>query len=191
MFSKNFEIFFYFLFKVFGWERMSFLLFLVGEEWFSRLTRIPSGIFWRCKIDEILISFYLWFSVWNCLFGFLQKFASVCEARLRLCVWLLCWLNCWLRPFSEANQKRCTGLWNFSPTGHAWFKPDTSRTGQYPSTVSDERRFSEFDSVYSEKWSRLTSKRIIIPSSQLVRFLAVNSAVSKADFSTWGVRSFA
>ena len=63
-----------------------FLLFSVGEEWFSRLTRIPSGIFWRCKIDEILISFYPWFSVWNCLFGFLQKFASVCEARLRLCV---------------------------------------------------------------------------------------------------------
>ena len=65
---------------------MGFLLFSVGEEWFSRLTRIPSGIFWRCKIDEILISFYLWFSVWYCLFGFLQKFASVCEARLRLCV---------------------------------------------------------------------------------------------------------
>ena len=40
---------------------MGFLLFSVGEEWFSRLTRIPSGIFWRCKIDEILISFYLWF----------------------------------------------------------------------------------------------------------------------------------
>ena len=78
MFSKNFEIFFfYFLFKVFRWERMGFLLFSVGEEWFSRLTRIPSGIFWRCKIDEILISFYPWFSVWYCLFGFLQKFASV------------------------------------------------------------------------------------------------------------------
>ena len=40
-----------------------FLLFSVGEEWFSRLTRIPSGIFWPCKIDEILISFYSWFSV--------------------------------------------------------------------------------------------------------------------------------
>ena len=86
MFSKNFEFFFYFLFKVFRWERMGFLLFSVGEEWFSRLTRIPSGIFWRCKIDEILISFYPWFSVWYCLFGFLQKFASVCGARLRLCV---------------------------------------------------------------------------------------------------------
>ena len=46
---------------------------------------IPSGIFWRCKIDEILTySFYPWF-VWYCLFGF-QNFASVCEARLRLCV---------------------------------------------------------------------------------------------------------
>ena len=36
---------------------MGFLLFSVGEEWFSRLTRIPSGIFWRCKIDEISIFF--------------------------------------------------------------------------------------------------------------------------------------
>ena len=42
---------------------MGFLLFSVGEEWFSRLTRIRSGIFWRCKIDEILISFYPSFSV--------------------------------------------------------------------------------------------------------------------------------
>ena len=91
-FRKLFEIFFfYFLFKVFRWERMGFLLFSVGEEWFSRLTRIPSGIFWRCKIDEILISFYPLFSVWYCLFGFLQKFASVCEARLRLCVWNISW----------------------------------------------------------------------------------------------------
>ena len=33
---------------------MGFLLFPVGEEWFSRFMRIPLGIFWRCKIDEIL-----------------------------------------------------------------------------------------------------------------------------------------
>ena len=69
---------------------MFFLLFPVGEEWFSRFMRIPSSIFWCCKIDEILMSFYTWFSVWFCLFGFLQKFAtfcaSVCEARLRICV---------------------------------------------------------------------------------------------------------
>ena len=45
--------------------RKIFLLFPVGEEWFSRFMRIPSGIFWRCKIDEILtiMSFYPWFSV--------------------------------------------------------------------------------------------------------------------------------
>ena len=42
---------------------------------------IPLGIFWRCKIDEILTySFYPWFYVWYSLFGF-QNFASVCEAR--------------------------------------------------------------------------------------------------------------
>ena len=41
-----------------------FLLFSVGEEWFPRFMRIPSSIFWRCKIDEILtMSFYPWFSV--------------------------------------------------------------------------------------------------------------------------------
>ena len=62
-FRKILNFFFYFLFKVFRRERMGFSLFSVGEEWFSRLTRIPSGIFWRCKIDEILISFYPWFSV--------------------------------------------------------------------------------------------------------------------------------
>ena len=56
----------------------------------------PFGIFRRCKIDEILtiMSFYPWLSVWYCLFGFLQKFAtffaSVCEARLRLCVYFCC-----------------------------------------------------------------------------------------------------
>ena len=43
---------------------MGFLLLPVGEEWFSRFMRIPSGIFWRSKIDEILtMSFYTWFSV--------------------------------------------------------------------------------------------------------------------------------
>ena len=31
---------------------MGFLLFPGGEEWFSRLMRIPSGTFWRCKIDK-------------------------------------------------------------------------------------------------------------------------------------------
>ena len=29
---------------------MGFLLFSVGEEWFSRLTRIPSGIFGAVKL---------------------------------------------------------------------------------------------------------------------------------------------
>ena len=92
-FFEKFRIFFLiflFFFKCFRLREMGFLLFPVGEQWFSRFMRIPSGIFWRCKIDEILMSFYTWFSVWFCLFGFLQKFAtfcaSVCEARLRLCV---------------------------------------------------------------------------------------------------------
>ena len=85
--QKNFSFNFLFVFKVFRWGRWVFLLFSVGEEWFSRLMPIPSGIFWRCKIDEMLTySFYPWFYVWYCLFGF-QNFASVCEARLRLCVW--------------------------------------------------------------------------------------------------------
>ena len=79
-----------------------FLRFTVEKDGFSVVSswrRIvfeiygyPFGIFWRCKIDEILtiMSFYPWLSVWYCSFGFLQKlatfFSSVCEARLRLCV---------------------------------------------------------------------------------------------------------
>ena len=39
------------------------------------------------------MSFDAWLSVWYCLFGLLQKFAtffaSVCEARLRLCVYVV------------------------------------------------------------------------------------------------------
>ena len=78
-FRKNFFLNFLF-FERFSVENMGFLLFPVREKWFSSLMRIPRGIFWRCKIDEILtiLSFYPWFS--------LQKFASVSKARLRLCV---------------------------------------------------------------------------------------------------------
>ena len=110
--------FIFFLFSAFleGFRfRKFFLLFPVGEKWFhqgSRFMRIPSGIFWRCKIDEILtiMSFYRLFSVWYCLFGFLQKFAtffaSVCEVRLRLCV----------NNHSVAKLKKTEreALWDFS-----------------------------------------------------------------------------
>ena len=54
---KNFElfsVFFSVFFKCFRLREMFFLLFPLGEQWFSRFMRIPSGIFWRCKIDEIL-----------------------------------------------------------------------------------------------------------------------------------------
>ena len=62
--SNFFPDFCFFLKKCFRLRKMGFLLFPVGEEWFSRFLRIPSGIFWRCKIDEILtMSFYTWFSV--------------------------------------------------------------------------------------------------------------------------------
>ena len=48
-----------FFFDGFPLTRMGFLLCPVGEEWFSRLMRIHSGIFWGSKIDEILtMSFY-------------------------------------------------------------------------------------------------------------------------------------
>ena len=66
---------------------MGFLLFPVGEQWFSRFMRISLGIFWRCKIDEIVtmslvfrMILLIWFS------SKVRNFASVCEARLRLCV---------------------------------------------------------------------------------------------------------
>ena len=61
---EKFSLIFCFL-KCFRLRKMFFLLFPVGEEWFLRFMRIPSGIFWRCKIDEVLtiMSFYPWFSV--------------------------------------------------------------------------------------------------------------------------------
>ena len=48
---------FFFKKKGFSLRKMGFLLFSVRQKWFSRLMRIPSGTFWRCEIDEILISF--------------------------------------------------------------------------------------------------------------------------------------
>ena len=61
--SIFFSLFFCFFFNVPSCERWVFLLFPVGEEWFSRFMRIPSGYFWRSKIDEILtMSIYTWFS---------------------------------------------------------------------------------------------------------------------------------
>ena len=64
IFEKKISFNFLFFFKGFPLRKMGFLLFSVGEEWFSRLMPIPSGIFWRCKIDEILTySFYPWFYV--------------------------------------------------------------------------------------------------------------------------------
>ena len=49
-------------FLSFPLKKMGFLVFPVGEEWFLRLVHIPSGIFWRCTIDEVLtMSFYPWF----------------------------------------------------------------------------------------------------------------------------------
>ena len=84
--------------------------------------RIPSNIFRRCKIDEISMSFYPWFSVWYCLFGFLQKFASVCEARLRLCVnsLLLTWQPC-----------MAVKLWRFNPLNLNSFGIKTNATVEF------------------------------------------------------------
>ena len=45
---KKIFFFNFLFFKGFSLRKMSFLLFSVGEEWFSRLMRILSGIFWRC-----------------------------------------------------------------------------------------------------------------------------------------------
>ena len=66
--------------KGFRLRKLGILLFPAGEEWFSRFMRIPSGIFWRSKIDEILtiLSFYPWFSVWYCLFGLRSTAPPLC-----------------------------------------------------------------------------------------------------------------
>ena len=50
IFLKKFFLIFLFFFKGFSLRKMVFLLFSVGEEWFSRLMRIPSGIFGAVKL---------------------------------------------------------------------------------------------------------------------------------------------
>ena len=87
IFSKNFFLNFLF-FKGFSLRKMGFCCFQLGKNGFRDLC-VSFRVFFGgvyCKIDEILMSLYPWFSLSYCLFGFLQKFASVCEARLRLCV---------------------------------------------------------------------------------------------------------
>ena len=84
---RNFFLNFLF-FKGFSLRKMRFCCFQLGKNGFRDLCvsfRVFFGAVY-CKIDEVLMSFYPWFSLWYCLFGFLQKFAGVCEARLRLCV---------------------------------------------------------------------------------------------------------
>ena len=91
--SKNFFPQFSVFFKRFTVEKDEVSVVSSWRRIVFEIYGYPFGIFWRCKIDEILtiMSFYPWLSVWYCLFGFLQKFttffASVCEARLRLCVY--------------------------------------------------------------------------------------------------------
>ena len=58
IFPPQFSVFL----KVFSWK-MGFLLFPVGEEWFSRLMRIPSGIFgavklMKCPYDTAYLVFF-------------------------------------------------------------------------------------------------------------------------------------
>ena len=72
-----------FFFEVFSVGKMFFCCFSRGK-WFSSLIRIPSGIFWRCKIDEnwTILSFWPWLSVLYCLLGFSSKVHNF----LRKCV---------------------------------------------------------------------------------------------------------
>ena len=86
IFFPQFSVFF----SRFSIEKDGFFDGFSWEEWFSSLVRIPSGIFWRFKNDEILtMSFYPLFAVWFCLICFFFKrlqvfakhgFASVFEA---------------------------------------------------------------------------------------------------------------
>ena len=104
-FKKVFRIFFpqfsVFL-KVFRWERCFFAVSGWEKNRFSILMRISSGIFWSCKIDQILkLSFYPWLSVRYCLFGFLlksSKLSSQVTRCLRSTASPLCYI--WCRKFS-------------------------------------------------------------------------------------------
>ena len=59
-FRKIFSFNFLF-FSGFPLRKIVFLLFSVGEEWFSRLMPIPSGIFWRCNVGSTYDIAYLVF----------------------------------------------------------------------------------------------------------------------------------
>ena len=67
-FWKIFFLIFLFFFK----ERWFFAVFSWGRMVLETYA-YPFGYFWRFKIDEILMSFYPWFFVWYCLFGFFKS----------------------------------------------------------------------------------------------------------------------
>ena len=88
LFSKNFKniftlIFCFFFEKMFSVEKDGFLLFPVGEEWFSRFMRIP-WVFWRCKIDKILTIIFFLPLVLRMIF--LIPFSSKVRNFLRKCL---------------------------------------------------------------------------------------------------------
>ena len=90
----NFVLIFCF-FKMFSVQKDGFFAVSSWRRMVFEIYAYPFRFFWRFKIEILIISFYAWLSVWSFLFGFIQKFAtffaSVCEARLRLCVLILSW----------------------------------------------------------------------------------------------------
>ena len=94
-----FSLSFLFFFKGFPLRKVSFLLFSVGEEWVSRLMRIPSGIFWRCKSDEILfLVLRMILLIW---------FSSKVRKCLRSTASPLCFSSC-RRQFNSRAMKRAS-----------------------------------------------------------------------------------
>ena len=73
--------------------------------------RIPSDIFWRCKVFEILTTllFYPRFSVWYCLFGFLFKSSKLFAKNGSASVWKYLWsciIACYLENLDRTFTKR-------------------------------------------------------------------------------------
>ena len=114
-FFEKFRFFsLYFCFKCFRLREMGFFCcFQLGKNGFRDLCVSLRVFFGAVKYDEFLtMSFYTWFLRMILLIYFLQKFAtfcaSVCEARLRLCVKTLRFLS--LRCGANFGRSRLVSI---------------------------------------------------------------------------------
>ena len=124
-----------------------FLLFPVGEKWFSSFERIPLGIFRRCEIDEILtiVSFWKVLGKWADSFTLGSPydivnldFSSKVRSLFRLCVVILINTIMYVIQSSRPSLSRNNNSFNIifyksrfktrRPLSSEIFPPQTSTT---------------------------------------------------------------